>query len=96
MKRNFFDEFSDSDKTQILAKKIKDIAPRIKEEITLMEVCGTHTVAIFKSGIKSILPDNIKLISGPGCPVCVTPINIWIEPLPYREKTDSSSPPSGT
>jgi hydrogenase expression/formation protein HypD len=73
MKRNFFDEFSDSDKTQILAKKIKDIAPRIKEEITLMEVCGTHTVAIFKSGIKSILPDNIKLISGPGCPVCVTP-----------------------
>lgn len=73
MSKNFFDEFSDSKKSNILAEKIKDIAKAIKEEITLMEVCGTHTVAIFKSGIKSILPDNIKLISGPGCPVCVTP-----------------------
>jgi len=73
MSKIFFDEFSDSKKTQILTKKIKDIAKGIKEEITLMEVCGTHTVAIFKSGIKSILPDNMKLISGPGCPVCVTP-----------------------
>lgn len=70
--KNFFDEFSDSKKTKILAEKIKKTAKGIKEQITLMEVCGTHTVAIFKSGIKSILPDNIKLISGPGCPVCVT------------------------
>ncbi len=38
-----------------------------------MEVCGTHTVAISKNGIRSILPSNIRLISGPGCPVCVTP-----------------------
>ncbi len=38
-----------------------------------MEVCGTHTVAIFRSGIRNILPQNISLISGPGCPVCVTP-----------------------
>lgn len=71
--KNFFDEFSDAKRTQILAQKIEDIAKVIHEEITLMEVCGTHTVAIFKSGIKSILPANIKLISGPGCPVCVTP-----------------------
>ncbi len=40
--------------------------------IKLMEVCGTHTHAIAKYGIKSIIPENIKLISGPGCPVCVT------------------------
>ena len=40
--------------------------------VKLMEVCGTHTMAIAKSGIKSLLPDNIKLLSGPGCPVCVT------------------------
>jgi hydrogenase expression/formation protein HypD len=38
-----------------------------------MEVCGTHTVSIFKSGIRSVLPHNVKLVSGPGCPVCVTP-----------------------
>ena len=37
-----------------------------------MEVCGTHTVTIFRNGIKSILPRKIKLLSGPGCPVCVT------------------------
>lgn len=43
-----------------------------KKEITIMEVCGTHTMSIFKSGIRQLLPDNIKLISGPGCPVCVT------------------------
>lgn len=73
MKNNFFDEFSDSKKTQMLSTKIKDAAKQVKEKMTLMEVCGTHTVAIFKSGIKSILPDNVDLISGPGCPVCVTP-----------------------
>ena len=39
----------------------------------LMEVCGSHTMAIAKSGIKSLLPENISLLSGPGCPVCVTP-----------------------
>jgi len=43
--------------------------PRVK----LMEVCGTHTSAIVKSGIRSLISKNIKLISGPGCPVCVTP-----------------------
>jgi hydrogenase expression/formation protein HypD len=73
MNNNFCDEFSDLKKTQNLAEKIKETAKSIKKEINLMEVCGTHTVAIFKSGIKDILPNNIKLISGPGCPVCVTP-----------------------
>jgi hydrogenase expression/formation protein HypD len=37
-----------------------------------MEVCGTHTVSIFRNGIRSILPESLKLLSGPGCPVCVT------------------------
>ena len=40
--------------------------------ISLMEVCGTHTMAIARSGIRELLPSNIKLLSGPGCPVCVT------------------------
>lgn len=43
------------------------------EETRLMEVCGTHTMAIAKSGIRSMLPEKVKLLSGPGCPVCVTP-----------------------
>ncbi|MCM2264413.1 MAG: hydrogenase formation protein HypD, partial [Desulfuromonadales bacterium] len=42
--------------------------------LTLMEVCGTHTMAICQHGIRSLLPDQIRLISGPGCPVCVTPV----------------------
>ena len=40
--------------------------------VSLMEVCGTHTMAIARSGIRELLPPNIKLLSGPGCPVCVT------------------------
>jgi hydrogenase expression/formation protein HypD len=42
--------------------------------MTLMEVCGTHTMAIYQHGIRSLLPQQIRLISGPGCPVCVTPV----------------------
>ena len=37
-----------------------------------MEICGTHTVALFRSGVKSLMPPQLRLISGPGCPVCVT------------------------
>ncbi len=44
-----------------------------QQSIRLMEVCGTHTVAIFKAGIRQLLPQNVELVSGPGCPVCVTP-----------------------
>ena len=43
-----------------------------RERIQLMEVCGTHTVSLFRSGVKSLLPAPVRLISGPGCPVCVT------------------------
>ena len=43
------------------------------EPIKIMEVCGTHTSAILKSGIRSLISDSISLVSGPGCPVCVTP-----------------------
>ena len=42
-------------------------------KMSIMEVCGTQTNTILKSGIKGLLPKNIKLINGPGCPVCVTP-----------------------
>ena len=43
-------------------------------KLRIMEVCGTHTHEIFRLGIRSLLPDSIELISGPGCPVCVTPV----------------------
>ncbi len=41
--------------------------------VRVMEICGTHTVSLFRSGVKSLLPESLRLISGPGCPVCVTP-----------------------
>ena len=44
----------------------------LSRQINIMEVCGTHTVAIFRNGIRSTLPKQLKLLSGPGCPVCVT------------------------
>ncbi len=45
---------------------------KINRPVEIMEVCGTHTVAIFRHGIRSLLPKRVKLLSGPGCPVCVT------------------------
>ncbi len=44
----------------------------VGRRVNIMEVCGTHTVSIFRNGIRSILPESLKLLSGPGCPVCVT------------------------
>lgn len=41
-------------------------------QITIMEICGTHTMAIARTGLRSLLPKSLRLISGPGCPVCVT------------------------
>ena len=56
-----------------ILRKISDLSEKISEDVRLMEVCGTHTMAISRAGIRDVLPSNIKLISGPGCPVCVTP-----------------------
>ena len=55
---------------QLLAELAEAVAGA--ERIGLMEVCGTHTVSLFRSGVKSLLPEKVRLISGPGCPVCVT------------------------
>lgn len=51
---------------------ITELARAVGRPVRLMEVCGTHTVAIFRHGIRALLPDSIRLLSGPGCPVCVT------------------------
>ena len=55
-----------------LQKIIEELKNYDGEEVRLMEVCGTHTAAISENGIPSMLSPKIKLISGPGCPVCVT------------------------
>ena len=63
------EEYRDSKLSKNLIEKIKRLSTR---DIRLMEVCGTHTVSIFRSGIRTVLPATISLLSGPGCPVCVT------------------------
>jgi hydrogenase expression/formation protein HypD len=65
----YISEFRDSALAQGL---ISDIRGKSKQKVRLMEFCGGHTVAIFKYGIRQALPPNIELVSGPGCPVCVT------------------------
>ena len=70
--------------------EIQSIIKYLKEydgpEIKLMEVCGTHTASIFKSGIRTLISPKIKLISGPGCPVCVTPTAYIDKVIEYAKK----------
>ncbi|HRY32015.1 MAG TPA: hydrogenase formation protein HypD [Bacteroidales bacterium] len=61
--------FRDKELVQLLIEEIGRIAP---PSVNLMEVCGGHTMAIQKAGLPSLLPPGIRLLSGPGCPVCVT------------------------
>ncbi|MGQ9561156.1 MAG: hydrogenase formation protein HypD [Candidatus Oleimicrobiaceae bacterium] len=68
----YIDEFRDGSIARGLVRRIAEVA-RGLPVVRFMEVCGTHTVAIYRSGIRQMLPENIELISGPGCPVCVTP-----------------------
>lgn len=69
MPLKYVEEYRSADVSRLLAEKIRRISTR---DIRLMEVCGTHTMSVFRSGIRSLLPDTISLLSGPGCPVCVT------------------------
>lgn len=72
----------------------KTLIERIKqlhkpgEKVRFMEVCGTHTVAIFREGIRQLLPDGIELVSGPGCPVCVTDQSYLDKALAYAAEED--------
>lgn len=53
-----------------------------------MEVCGTHTVAIFRAGLRQLLPETIELVSGPGCPVCVTSDAYMDKAIAYAKMED--------
>jgi hydrogenase expression/formation protein HypD len=55
--------------------QISRSAQQVGRDVQFMEVCGTHTMVAFRSGLRQLLPATVKLISGPGCPVCVTDTN---------------------
>lgn len=68
----YLDEYRNPEAAAYIGRKIKELAAYQKRSIRIMEVCGSHTMAIARYGIRSLLPENVELISGPGCPVCVT------------------------
>src|SRR5262249_14341794 len=76
--RQYVDEFRDSTKAQTLINGIQNLVEQIAicrgRPLQIMEVCGGHTHTIFRYGIQTMLPQQIELIHGPGCPVCVLPM----------------------
>lgn len=70
-----------------LIDTIKNLAAG-KPKLRFMEVCGTHTVSIFRAGIRQILPPNVELVSGPGCPVCVTTDDYIDKAIIYAQMKD--------
>ncbi len=74
----YVDEFRDPEKAKVLLREIEQLVPEIRKKlnrpISVMEVCGGHTHSIFRYGIETMLPGEIELIHGPGCPVCVLPM----------------------
>jgi len=83
----YIDEYRSPELVQGILQKIGKRATDLTKPITIMEVCGSHTTAIGRFGIRQLLPDNIRLISGPGCPVCVTSIEdidqaLWLAAQP--------------
>ena len=69
----FVDEFRDPDLGRVLAREIAAVADSGRH-VKLMEVCGGHTHSIYKYGVDDLLPENVELVHGPGCPVCVIPM----------------------
>src|SRR5262247_901461 len=67
----FVDEYREG---EIAGRLAEQIALLTSQPLKLMEVCGGHTHTIFKYGIEDLLPPNIEMIHGPGCPVCVIPL----------------------
>ncbi len=70
----FQDEYRARGLVQGLAQSIRGEAAALAVPLRFMEVCGTHTMAIAQFGLKTLLPETVRLVSGPGCPVCVTPV----------------------
>lgn len=57
---------------ELVKEMLKKINTKTNRQVKIMEVCGTHTMSLFRSGIRELLPSTIQFVSGPGCPVCVT------------------------
>jgi len=68
----YIDEYRDPGLIRGLLERIAKLSRQLPGPVTIMEVCGSHTTAIGRFGLRGLLPEKIRLVSGPGCPVCVT------------------------
>ncbi len=82
----YIDEYRDKKRVEKLVEEIKRVS---KRPVTLMEVCGGHTMSIQKFGIPSLLPETVNLISGPGCPVCVSDRKYIDQAIAYLRMPDT-------
>jgi hydrogenase expression/formation protein HypD len=68
-------QYSDPRALAGLIGQLREVAGGLDHRLTFMEVCGTHTHSVAKAGLRRMMPPSVRLISGPGCPVCVTPVD---------------------
>ena len=81
----YIDEYRDKALVLQIAERIKKISTK---KVRLMEVCGGHTMSIYKFGLPALLPDTIQLLSGPGCPVCVADKRYLDQAIAYSRLDD--------
>lgn len=80
--------FHDPARVAAITGAIHALAARLPKPATFMEVCGTHTHAIAEAGLRRLLPANVRLVAGPGCPVCVTPVDYLDHALALAARPD--------
>ena len=89
----YVDEFRDPKKARTLLNEIETLVSEIEicrtRPLQIMEVCGGHTHSIFRYGIENMLPDEIELVHGPGCPVCVLPMGRVDDCVALAERPDT-------
>ncbi len=88
----YVDEFRDGEKARVLEREMAALVPRLPivdgRKLQIMEVCGGHTHAIFRYGIEAMLPKEVELVHGPGCPVCVLPMGRIDDCVAIAERPD--------
>jgi hydrogenase expression/formation protein HypD len=83
----FVDEYRDAEKARALAASIANLCEPGRQ-YKFMEVCGGHTHTIYKHGLEDYLPENVTLVHGPGCPVCVIPMGRVDDTIHIAEQDD--------
>ncbi len=81
--------FSDPEVMDGILSDLREQARQLDRRVTFMEVCGTHTHSVAGAGLRRLMPERVRLISGPGCPVCVTPVEYLDRALALAAQPDT-------